>query len=408
MSINIVQPLVGCGRRVVAAWCVGCLVCVSSAFLTTAARSELTKLHDFKSATDGEASVNNIAMQGSRLFGTSWAGGTTNGGTIWRFDTSNNQFANLHNFTDANGAGPISGLTLSNSKLFGTTYLGGLHSGGSIWSFDLAGNSFSKLHDFTLSDGTFSNGGVVVSANTLYGTTRLGGQFGRGSIWKINTGGGGFTKLHNFAESGSVGGLVVAGNQLYGTTYTDGPSHDGSVWSLNLDTLAFKTLHTFDGFSKGSTPLGNIVLNGTKIVGTTYDGGAHHAGTIWSVDAVSQEYALLHSFTSSEGISSRMAPMIVDGKIFGGGWEGGVNNDGTLWSMDLSTQSFSVLANFDTATSGDAPNGGITVQNGFIYGTTKQGGANGSGTIWRSPIPEPSTLALFAIGCSAVGCRRRG
>src|SRR5262249_45757516 len=96
----------------------------------------------------------------------------------------------LHNFaalpygTNSDGANPV-GLTLSGDILYGTTYRGGASGGGIVFKVNIDGTSFVSLHSFTAmsgsaypgpnADGWQPEAGLVVSSNTLYGTARYGG-----------------------------------------------------------------------------------------------------------------------------------------------------------------------------------------------------------------------------------------
>jgi uncharacterized repeat protein (TIGR03803 family) len=79
----------------------------------------------------------------------------------------------------------------------------------------------------------------------LYGAAESGGSSVRGTVFAGNTNGSGFTVLHNFVGSdgaGPLGQLILSGKTLYGTTYAGGSSPDGAfngtVFSLALPQLA--------------------------------------------------------------------------------------------------------------------------------------------------------------------------
>ena len=55
---------------------------------------------------------------------------------------------------------------------------------------------------------------------------------------------------------------------------------------------------------------------------------------------------------------------------------------------DTATGRPTTVASFDGA-NGDAPMGGLLVHDGYVYGTTRFGGSNGGGTLFRVAIPKP-------------------
>src|SRR5678816_1838971 len=88
----------------------------------------------------------------------------------------------LHNFTGgaSDGSGPFESLTLSGSKLYGMTPDGGSSDRGTLFSMNTDGTGFSLLHSFTSgnSDGADPFGSLTLSGSTLYGMTQHGGNRG--------------------------------------------------------------------------------------------------------------------------------------------------------------------------------------------------------------------------------------
>src|SRR5262245_54477821 len=105
--------------------------CLTALFicLTLAAptRAQYTILHSFAGGSSdgnvGNTSGLSLALSGSVLYGTTYSGGTSNMGAIFKINTDGSGFSLLHSFAGgtADGREPFAGLTLVGSTLFGTT-----------------------------------------------------------------------------------------------------------------------------------------------------------------------------------------------------------------------------------------------------------------------------------------------
>ena len=186
-----------------------------------------------------------MLLSGDTLYGTTSAGGSGGGGTVFALKTNSTGFTVLYNFgTNMNqdGYSPYAGLILSGNTLYGTTTGGSIGTGstvGTVFALNTNGTGFRLLYNFTnSSDGADPWGQLILSGNTLYGTTRVGGSENSGTVFAINTDGTGFTTLHNF-NSASDGwqlqaGLTLSGHTLYGTAYSGGSGNFGTVFSLSF------------------------------------------------------------------------------------------------------------------------------------------------------------------------------
>ncbi len=192
-------------------------------------------------------------------------------------------------------------------NIYGTTYGGGPYNAGVVFKLDSAGNE-TVLHTFTGGvDGGNPYAGIVADSNgNLYGVTYQGGtagagvnKRGAGVVFKIDTTGH-FTVLYAFT-GGTDGGNPYAGvildpaGNLYGTTYYGGASGYGVVYRLspaNQETI----LYSFTGGLDGGNPYAGLTLDSTgNLYGTTYGGGGHAVGVVYTVSAAGQE-TVLYSF----------------------------------------------------------------------------------------------------------------
>ena len=346
---------------------------------------------------------------------------------------SSQTFTNLHSFTalsafpytNSDGAAPVGGVVLSGNTLFGTAGSGGKAGQGALFAVHAAGTGgFTNLHSFTALSGLlFSNSdggspvaGLILSGNTLYGAAQQGGSSGYGTVFRVNTDGADFTNLHSFtatvfdASSGSiftngdgatpVAGLVLSGNTLYGTAEVGGSSGNGTVFAVHADgTGGFTNLHNFTATlgplftnSDGAGPVAGLVLSGNLLYGTARNGGVSSNGTVFAVHADGTGgFTNLHSFpgtssffhTNSEG-ANPLAGLILSGNtLYGTARNGGAWGKGTVFAIQTDGTSFTNLHDFSGSPGdGALPVAGLVLSGDTLYGTTLGGGPADEGTVF--------------------------
>jgi uncharacterized repeat protein (TIGR03803 family) len=208
------------------------------------------------------------------------------------------------------------------------------------------------------------------------------------------TPGGTLTTLYNF--SGPDGALPeaallqVAGGAFYGTTVQGGAYNAGTVFSITASG-ALKTLGSFNG-TNGAWPAAALVL-GTdgNLYGTTSAGGAYNAGTVFRLTPAGV-LTTLYSFTGgNDGSGPNGVIQGTDGNFYGTTGGGGPNgcptaspcggSVGTIFEMTPSG-TLTTLYAFAVA-DGQNPAAALAQgSNGDFYGTTVAGGLNGFGTVF--------------------------
>jgi uncharacterized repeat protein (TIGR03803 family) len=172
---------------------------------------------------------------------------------------------------------------------------------------------------------------------------------------------------------------------LYGTTPACGGSNNGTVFSVS-QTGVETTLHTFtlDG-TDCILPYSGLVLDKAgNFYGTTYEGGANGAGTVYKITPAGTE-TIIHSFsfTGTEGHYPQSS-VIFDklGNLYGTTTYGN-GNLGTVYEI-TPTGTETVLHSFNKdGTDGYHPYGGVILLKNGLYGTTLAGGANDAGTVFK-------------------------
>jgi uncharacterized repeat protein (TIGR03803 family) len=149
-------------------------------------------LHSFsRSAADGGTPHAGLLLDGAgNLYGTTWEGGVFDWGTVFTLRTDGSGYSLLHVFESGSqdGMWPNAGLIADGGgKLLGTTYAGGSSGGGSVFRIGTDGSGFTLLHSFAgpPSDGTSPMASLVGRGRTLYGTTMTGGPIDGGTVFAL-------------------------------------------------------------------------------------------------------------------------------------------------------------------------------------------------------------------------------
>jgi uncharacterized repeat protein (TIGR03803 family) len=187
------------------------------------------------------------------------------------------------------------------------------------------------------------------------------------------------------------GGLVrdTAGN-IYGTTIYGGRHRDlhaclesGCGVAFRLDTAGKETvLYSFDGDAGGTEPFAGLIRDSHgNLYGVTGFGGdptckeQAGCGAIFEIDAAGQGRAL-YNFKGGEDGARPMGALVRDsaGYLYGTTWQGGAANSGTVFKLDAAGNE-TVLYAFRGKADGGSPLGTlIRDSRGNLYGTTEFGG----------------------------------
>jgi uncharacterized repeat protein (TIGR03803 family) len=307
-----------------------------------------TILYSFGGVSDGAYPVGGLLRDSkANLYGTTSAGGGTNSyGTIFQLTGRLHEVV-LYSFNNsANGLVPFAGLVADIAgNLYGTTYTGGSSSLGTVYKLRRKSLKEVVLHNFNGgTDGEFPWYGPLVrdSAGNMYGTTVYGGNGacgnGCGVVFKLDIH---FveTILYNFGGGSDgenpFGGVIrdAAGN-LYGTTHLGGAFGGGTVYKL--DTTGKETiLYSFAGGADGVEPYAGLIRDTRgNLYGTTQYGGTFNGGTMFKVDTTGKE-TVLHSFNPSTEGAYPTAPLALDakGNLYGTTLYGGPSNDGVVFKL---------------------------------------------------------------------------
>ncbi|HEX3672384.1 MAG TPA: choice-of-anchor tandem repeat GloVer-containing protein [Candidatus Cybelea sp.] len=148
-------------------------------------------LYSFKGGeADGAGPLTSLIDFHGMLYGTTWAGGSPhcgNGcGTVFAVTPSGKEsVAYIFEAGTTDGAYPDAPIVAVHGTLYGTTFFGGASGGGTLFAITQAGKE-SMLHSFGGGgDGDYPEAALLNAAGTLYGTTSQGGTYGAGTIFSL-------------------------------------------------------------------------------------------------------------------------------------------------------------------------------------------------------------------------------
>jgi len=350
-----------------------------------------------------------IADASGNFYGTTWGGGPSGTGTVFRLNAANNySMTVLYAFvvTDIapDGANPAAALIADASgNLYGTTS-GGIGPSGTVFRLDAGSNyTLTTLHSF----GAPLLAALIADASgNLYGTTASGGLSNSGTVFKLDASNNyALTTLHDF--SGSPDGaepfaavLADESGNLYGTTAGGGLYDSGTVFRLDAaNNYALSTLHAFGG-PDGASPQASLIADASgNLYGTTSRGGLYDSGTVFKLDAANG-YALttLHDFDGSDG-SKPVAEMIADasGNLYGITSEGGPTNRGIVFKLEAANgYALTTLHDFGGPDGANPFAALLADASGNLFGTTRKGGTQDhSGTVFRLEAAKGYTLTTL-------------
>jgi uncharacterized repeat protein (TIGR03803 family) len=349
-----------------------------------------------------------VSDKSGNLYGSSLFGGTGNAGTVFKLTRSSSGYTEsvFYNFTGgSDGGNPHAALILDSAgNLYGTTSSGGSSGFGTVFELKNSNGSWTEsvLHTFAGgSDGASPYASVIFdTAGNLYGTTSAGGSNNSGTIFELKLSNGTWKEkvLYSFTggnDGASPNGLTFdSSGNLYGTSSSGGSKFGGNVFELKHTASGWKqrVLYTFtDTNGDGAFPYAGVIFDQSgNLFGTTYEGGAYFAGTVYELTPANGGWTetVIYSFTSGSDGGYPNASLTLDnaGNLYGTTQSGGTIFTGTVFQLAPANGGWteSVLYSFAGGTDGSYPTAPVILDSkGNLYGTTSSGGANQLGTAFE-------------------------
>ena len=336
------------------------------------------------------------------FYGTTYAGETDMGaGTMFKYNPLTNTETVVYSFkgglaASGGGSGPAAALTYdsANGMFYGTTYYNG-----TIFKYNPQTNAATVVYSFRE---TASRVALTYDpANGMfYGTIAQGGAKGNGTIFKFNPQTNAETVVYSFqGEPSKDGGFPraaltydPANKMFYGTTTRYGAAGNGTIFKFDPQTNTETVVHSFKTYGEGSGPVAALTYDPANgmFYGTTSGGGTAFDGTIFKFNPQTNALTVVYSFGSVSGDGEYPhAAWIYDsgkGVYYGTTSGGGTSNAGTIFEFNPQTNAETVVYSFQgQPADGKQPWAALTYDpaNKTFYGTTRGGGADYDGTIFK-------------------------
>ncbi len=307
------------------------------------------------------------------------------------------------------GAQPTGGLVKFDGAFFGTTSGGGTDhacSGGCGTVFKVSGDGKSAqvLYRFKgAPDGANPVASLISFKGALYGTTQHGGKTtqlcsaGCGTVFKVSASGA-ESVIYRFKGVSDgiepVARLVSLNGKLYGTTQYGGMKTAfcakgcGTLFRLSAGGVK-KIIHNFkygSAHADGAYPAAAPTVMADELYGTTFGGGRLGEGTVFKANPISGAERVIHSFscctTDTDGDNPAARLVRATGALYGTTREGGTNDGGTVFRI-TAAGSERMLHDFTGRPDGADPQANVTVVGDELFGTTAAGGSASGGTVFE-------------------------
>ena len=169
------------------------------------------------------------------------------------------------------------------------------------------------------------------------------------------------------------------------------------------ETVLYSFAGGFDGVYPNSVP---VLGKKGNLYGTTQDGGDYYYGTVWDVTPSGTE-TILHSFQNNGtdgGNPSADLARDKEGNLYGTTFDGGAYGSGTLFELNpFGTETILYSFNPGNGTDGGNPSAGLVLdKEGNLYGTTLYDGAYSGGSVFEL-TPSGTETILWSFGSGTDG-----
>jgi uncharacterized repeat protein (TIGR03803 family) len=295
----------------------------------------------------------------------------------------------------------ISPSIILSQQIIGLAKSGGEKGGGVIYSVDIDSKKLTTLKNFE-TPATSPEELTELPNGYLYGVTRNGGIYDYGVVYRIKPDGTDYSILHHFAKIEGTHPrcklLFASDGHLYGTTTAGGLKDEhGSIFRISPDGSNFAKIIDLD-LSSGNIDVNESLIEGLDgfLYGCAARGGKENIGTIFKLRKDGSEFSKIYDFAVSKGgIPEAGLLQLSDGTLFGTTRYGGNNGFGTIFKINPDGSGYKNIHHFTTLT-GIFTTGPLSqLSDGRIIGATLFGGSYFSGLIFTIKQDGSSFSVLY-------------
>lgn len=313
---------------------------------------------------------------------------------------TNAQYTKLFDLDSINGKHPVGGSFVSDGTyLYGITNEGGVDDFGVIFKIKPDGTDYQKLFDFNGTNGKRPWGSLISDGTYLYGMTQRGGADDWGVIFKIKSDGTDYTILENFdvAKGGQpFGSLILEDSTLYGMARMGGANSRGVIFKIDTNGTGYSKLLDFVDIL-GKYPIGTLVSDGTYLYGMTIDGAANGTGGVFRIMQDGSNFLPLHDFpiSTNGNVGTHSSLLLEGGYLYGSSRQGGANGIGNVFKVKTDGTDYQNLLDFENTPNGVFFSSTLYFDGVYLYGNGIKGGAYDKGNIYRMNLDGTYYESLF-------------
>ena len=212
-----------------------------------------------------------------------------------------------------------------------------------------------------------------------------GGNQGKGGLFRVNPDGTGYEQVHDFGaypadQDGTGNGSIAisADGVIYGSTDNGGAHHSGVVYRINADGTGYRKLADLPYATVGSPDPSTLVLGADGFLYGTHFVGSTFQGNIYKVAADGSGLTELLKFNEKQLINPKHLHWGSDGRLYGVArvYEFVKN---VIFRLNTDGSNYEVVHTFDQAVNP----GVIEASDGLLYGTSPGGGNDDRGYTYR-------------------------
>jgi uncharacterized repeat protein (TIGR03803 family) len=181
-----------------------------------------------------------------------------------------------------------------------------------------------------------------------------------------------------------------------------------ATWSVQAGKT-FTVMKSADG-TDAWVPMGKLASDGGFLYGASVYGGTN-SGNIFRFDPTTASLFTVHSFAGGANGAGPSSGVIhaSNGYLYGTTNQGGANGQGILFRVQKTGSNFSILRSFaNNASGGFCASGVIEGSDNKIYGISENGGANSFGGIFRINLDGTSHSLLRSFTGTGGATRGKG